>query len=93
MAEKGNSAPPPWRGRLGGGFVPKQLLNIHHPDFRHLGLGRAILQEGLRRLYAQGVQEVFVETDNYRDAAFALYESVGFRVVREVLVFRKDYAG
>lgn len=64
-----------------------------HPDFRNLGLGRAILSEGLRRLYAQGAQEVFVETDNYRDAAFALYESVGFRVMRDVLVFRKDYAG
>ena len=62
-----------------------------HPDFRSLGLGRAILAEGLRRLYAQGAQEVFVETDNYRDAAFALYESVGFRVARDVLVYRKDY--
>lgn len=62
-----------------------------HPDFRRLGLGQAILAEGLRRLYAQGAQEVFVETDNYRDAAFALYESVGFRVARDVLVYRKDY--
>jgi ribosomal protein S18 acetylase RimI-like enzyme len=32
-----------------------------------------------------------VETDNYRDAAFALYEAVGFRVQHNVLVFRKDY--
>ncbi len=62
-----------------------------HPDFRGLGLGRAILSKGLCRLYAQGAQEVLVETDNYRNAAFALYESVGFRVQREVLVFRKDY--
>ncbi len=64
-----------------------------HPDFRNLGLGRAILAEGLRRLYQQGAQEVFVETDNYRDAAFALYESVGFQVARDVLVYRKDYQG
>jgi ribosomal protein S18 acetylase RimI-like enzyme len=63
-----------------------------HPDFRHLGLGRAILSEGVRRLYAQGAQEIFVETDNYRDAAFALYQSVGFRVARDVFVYRKDYA-
>lgn len=63
-----------------------------HPGFRSLGLGRAILAEGLRRLYAQGAQEVFVETDNYRDAAFALYESVGFQVARDVLVYRKDYS-
>lgn len=32
-----------------------------------------------------------VETDNYRDEAFLLYESVGFRVDQDVLVFRKDY--
>lgn len=61
------------------------------PTFQGLGLGRAILTECLRRLYEQGAQEVLVETDNYRDAAFALYEAVGFRVQREVLVFRKDY--
>lgn len=59
--------------------------------FPQFGAGRAVLAEGLRRLYEQGAQEVFVETDNYRDAAFALYESVGFRVARHVLVFRKDY--
>ena len=62
-----------------------------HPDFQKLGLGRALLSEGLRRLYANGAQQIFVETDNYRDAAFALYESVGFRVARDVLVYRKDY--
>ncbi len=33
-----------------------------------------------------------VETDNYRDAAFALYTGVGFQVVEDVLVFRKEYA-
>jgi ribosomal protein S18 acetylase RimI-like enzyme len=62
-----------------------------HPAFQGLGLGRAILTEGLRRLYEQGAQKILVETDNYRDAAFALYESVGFRMERTVLVFRKDY--
>jgi ribosomal protein S18 acetylase RimI-like enzyme len=36
-------------------------------------------------------KSIFVETDTYRNTAFRLYESVGFRVVREVLVYRKDY--
>jgi ribosomal protein S18 acetylase RimI-like enzyme len=63
-----------------------------HPAFQGLGLGRALLTETLRRLFAHGAAEVFVETDNYRDAAFALYESVGFQVWRDVLVFRKNYA-
>jgi mycothiol synthase len=62
-------------------------------DVRKLGLGRSILSEGLRRLRHLGAQQVCVETDNYRDAAFHLYESVGFRVAHRVLVYRKDYAG
>jgi ribosomal protein S18 acetylase RimI-like enzyme len=31
------------------------------------------------------------ETDNYQNTAMRLYESVGFQVIREVLVYRKDY--
>ena len=63
-----------------------------HADFRHLGLGRAVLSECLRRLYWHGANHILVETDNYRGAALDLYESVGFHVDRDVLVFRKDYA-
>lgn len=62
-----------------------------HPDFRHLGLGRAVLSECLRRLYEHGVEHIYVETDNYRDAALELYESTGFRTVRDVLVYGKAY--
>jgi mycothiol synthase len=62
-----------------------------HPDFRHLGLGRAILFECLRRLYQHRAEHINVETDNYRNAALELYESVGFRVIRDVWVYGKDY--
>jgi ribosomal protein S18 acetylase RimI-like enzyme len=61
-------------------------------DMRGQRLGQVLLTEGLRRLVAQGAKQVFVETDNYRDAAFALYESVGFHTRHQVYVFRKDYA-
>ena len=61
-------------------------------DLCELGLGRAVLVEGLRRLHLHGASQVYVETDRYRNAALALYESAGFRVVRDVLVYRKDYA-
>jgi mycothiol synthase len=62
-----------------------------HEDFRELGLGWAILWEGLRRLHLCGADTVVVETDKYRNAALALYEAMGFRQVRDVLVYRKDY--
>ncbi len=62
-----------------------------HPDFQGKGLGRAILAEALRRMGSLGAGQVWVETDSYRDAAFALYESAGFRIARDVLVYRKDF--
>ena len=45
----------------------------------------------LWRLRSHGASQVFVETDNYRDAALTLYESAGFRVIRDVLVYAKVY--
>lgn len=62
-----------------------------HPDFSHLGLGRAALSEGLHRLQVLGAKDIFVETDNYRNLAFRLYESFDFQVVQDVLIYRKDY--
>lgn len=63
----------------------------YHPDFRGYALGRVALAEGLRRMQAHGAKKLFVETDNWRTTAFQLYESLGFQVERDVLVYRKDY--
>lgn len=62
-----------------------------HKDFRHYALGRTALCEVLYRLQSAGCKQIYVETDNYRDTAFRLYESVGFEVLQDVIVFRKDY--
>ena len=62
-----------------------------HPDLRNLGLGQAILSECLRRLSFRGANRVYVETDQSRNVALGLYEALGFRPVRDVLVYRKDY--
>lgn len=62
-----------------------------HKDFRQYALGRVALSEGLRRLQALGARNIFVETDNYRNTAFRLYESFGFETIQDVLVYRKDY--
>jgi len=83
-----------------GGFCVCWLDGAHgqvepmgiRADLRGRGLGKALLTEGLRRLRAHGAERIFIETDNYRNAAFALYESVGFRTQHDVCVFRKDYA-
>jgi ribosomal protein S18 acetylase RimI-like enzyme len=60
-------------------------------EFRRLGLGQTILLENLRRMRQHGAEHIYVQTDNYRNAAFSLYESVGFRVQDQILMYRKDY--
>jgi len=60
-------------------------------DVRGRGLGRALLMAGMQRLYEHGATYIVVETDNYRDAAFSLYTAVGFQIMQNVLVYRKDY--
>ena len=62
-----------------------------HADFRSYALGRLALCEVLRRLQAHNPQKIYVETDKFRSTAFRLYESLGFKVVREILVYRKDF--
>lgn len=62
-----------------------------HKDFRQHALGRVALSEGLRRLQELGAQNIHVETDNYRNTAFRLYESFDFQVIQDVLIYRKDY--
>lgn len=62
-----------------------------HKNVRQYALGRVALSEGLRRLQSLGAQDIFVETDNYRNTAFRLYQSFDFEVIHDVLVYRKDY--
>ncbi len=62
-------------------------------DLAKQGLGRGILLAGLRQLYRLGAQQVYVETDCYRSSALSLYQSVGFQVKQDVLVYRKDFEG
>lgn len=62
-----------------------------HKDFRKYALGRVALSHGLRRLQSRGANEIFVETDSYRNTAFRLYEFFDFEVIKNVLVYRKDF--
>lgn len=71
-------------------FGQIEPLGVHN-NFRNLGLGRAMLAEGIQRLTQSGATKLFVETDSYRNEAFELYEAAGFRVEKDVLVYRKDY--
>lgn len=62
-----------------------------HKDFRRYALGKVALSEGLHRLQILGAKNICVETDNFRNTAFQLYESFDFEVIQNVVVFRKDF--
>ncbi|GAC1446120.1 MAG: hypothetical protein NVSMB52_09660 [Chloroflexota bacterium] len=58
-----------------------------HPDFRGMGLGRAVLCEGFQRLQRLRAESVDIEYVDWNGAAKALYESVGFVQHHRVLTF------
>ena len=81
-----------WLAKDANGEINGQIEPLGvHADFRKHGLGKAILVDGLKRLRSKGAERIYVQTDNYRDAAFRLYESAGFQVLQDILVYRKDY--
>jgi GNAT superfamily N-acetyltransferase len=49
-----------------------------HPAFQKMGLGKAVMREGLRRMKAAGMTHAIVGTDADNTAAIALYRSMGF---------------
>ena len=55
-----------------------------HPRFHHMGLGRALLLESLRRFKAYGAENVLVETESDRKVARNAYESVGFQPIHTI---------
>ncbi|NUQ05917.1 MAG: GNAT family N-acetyltransferase [Anaerolineae bacterium] len=46
-----------------------------HPDYQRLGLGKAVLLEGLRRLQAGGVARALIDSYKSNDPALMLYQT------------------
>lgn len=64
--------------RLGvGSFEPVGT----RPQYRRLGLGRAVTLEGLRRMKQMGMHSAKIGTAGFNDRAYGLYCSCGFQLV------------
>jgi ribosomal protein S18 acetylase RimI-like enzyme len=66
-------------GRAGNqGYLQRIAV---HPSMRRLGLGQTLVSDAMHWLWRQGVVRSYVNTQLENEAALALYESFGFRVL------------
>jgi mycothiol synthase len=64
-----------------------------HPDFRRMGLARAVMLEGLRRMQACGIETVVVASSADNAASRALYDALGFTDLESrELVYKRERA-
>ncbi len=60
-----------------------------HPAYQGKGLGKSLLFEALRRLKSEGMTAADLCTNHGNAAAVRLYESVGFKIQKRLLDYRK----
>ncbi len=59
------------------GWASIRLLAVH-PDYRGQGIGRALMEECIRRCRDQGVATIGLHTTEIMDVARRMYERMGF---------------
>jgi ribosomal protein S18 acetylase RimI-like enzyme len=62
------------------------------PSYQRQGLGKAVLLRGLRKMRERAMRTAIVQTNASNDAAIALYQSVGFRIVGRSAEYALDVA-
>jgi mycothiol synthase len=82
---------PPLAARGGARVAQVEPMGVR-PEYRRLGLGRALLREGFLRTRALGAARIDVDTYSTSEPALRSYESVGFRRVYDELVFVREPA-
>jgi ribosomal protein S18 acetylase RimI-like enzyme len=62
-----------------------------HPDFRRMGLARAVMLEGLRRMQARGMESAIITSIADNTASRTLYNGLGFTELEShELVYKRE---
>jgi ribosomal-protein-alanine N-acetyltransferase len=61
-----------------------------HPEFRHQGIARRLLQTALNTSYNEGACRAFLEVRAGNEAALTMYRALGFEVVGRRLRYYHD---
>lgn len=61
-----------------------------HPDFQRMGLGKAVMAEGMRRMKTAGMERAILGFDPNNAPARALYTSLGFQTACNFAFYRKE---
>ena len=82
-----------WLHRSADGRIEGQVEPLGvHPDFQRLGLGRAVLLEGLRRMQAHGADVAQIEADSTNETSQRLYMGAGgFRLDYRALKYCREF--
>ena len=60
------------------------------PEYRRKRLGRALLSEGMKWIYDQGMDTIYLGVDAENEKALELYKSLGFKVNKESIHYKRD---
>jgi ribosomal protein S18 acetylase RimI-like enzyme len=63
-----------------------------HPDYRSMGLGRAVVAAGMEYLKAKEVDGIELEVDSENAPARTMYLSLGFRKIGQTQWYEKRLA-
>lgn len=63
------------------------------PEYRRRGFGSKLLKESIEAMIQQGATELFLEVRMSNDAAIKLYESMGYKILKEIRHYYRDFEG
>lgn len=60
------------------------------PEFRHLGIGTKLVEQGIEGMVEYGASEFFLEVRKANEDAISVYENLGFEVKRKLKGYYRD---